>query len=135
MLMQTTDYMEVPYTVQDLVASKIALADLYMLVQTDENEYTALVYNPFSKNCVEYVIWKEGNSFVWHLESREGAEWAYSVSNECYAYSNMGIGTELRLPVFERMDAFASAFICVTLMFAILFKSVLFPCLLGRKKK
>lgn len=135
MIYQWGEYSSVPQTVRDIVASKVALLDYYILMQTGEQEYTALVYNPVSKECVQYRFYRTANYGTWSVETKEDAEWAYQVGNEYYVYSNMDAGAQLDLPVNAGMTAHATAILSITLIFAILFKGVLFPCLLGRKRK
>ena len=43
---QYTDYGSIPQAVRDLIANKISLLDSYILLQTGEYEYTALVNKP-----------------------------------------------------------------------------------------
>lgn len=135
MIYQWGEYSSVPQTVRDIVASKVALLDYYILMQTGEQEYTALVYNPVSKECVQYRFYRMANYGTWSVETMEDAEWAYQVGNEYYVYSNMDAGAQLDLPVNAGMTAHATAILSITLIFAILFKGVLFPCLLGCKRK
>lgn len=135
MILQWGEYGTVPQAVRDLIASKIAMLDEYILMQTGENEYSALVLNPFNRECVRYRVYRTDNYNRWTVETVTGADWSYQITNEYYVYSNRGVGTQLALPVHDAMIAHASAFICVALMFAILFKGVLFPCLLGKRRK
>ena len=135
MISQSLELGQIPQEVLDLFASKIALGDYYVIMQTAPQEFRALVYNPFSKSCQEYLIFQPEGLVTWTYVHYEDSQWDYSYSNECYVYSNMGVGTELHLPVYDRINSFCSLFLCVTLMFAILFKGVLFPCLLGSKRK
>ena len=131
---QYTDYGSVPQAVRDLVANKISLLDSYILMQTGEYEYTALVNKP-ALGCREYKVSRVSSSgygsYVWRLVESKGT-WEYSVSNEYYCYSNVGYGTALSLPVVDLSIAHASVIMACALMLAIVFKGVLFPCLKRR---
>lgn len=131
---QYTDYGSIPQAVRDLVANKISLLDSYLLMQTGEYEYTALVNKP-ALGCREYKISRISSSgygsYLYRLEESEGS-WDFTVSNEYYCYSNVGYGAALTLPVVELSTAHASVIMSCALMLAIVFKGVLFPCLKRR---
>ena len=127
-MVQYTDYGTVPQAVRDLVANKCQLLDQYILMQTGQQEYTALVRNPVTKETIQYRIYRVNNYNTWTVVQTFGV-WEYTVTNEYYCYSNIGYGSALNLPVVEGIQAHAAAvFVCV-LMLAIMFKGVLFPCL------
>lgn len=127
-MVQYTDYGTVPQAVRDLVANKCQLLDQYILMQTGQQEYTALVRNPVTKETIQYRIYRVNNYNTWTVVQTFGV-WEYTVTNEYYCYSNIGYGAALDLPVVEGIQAHAAAvFVCV-LMLAIMFKGVLFPCL------
>lgn len=131
---QYTDYGTIPQAVRDLIANKISLLDSYILLQTGESEYTALVNKP-ALGCRQYKISRVSSSgygsYVWGLVESEGI-WEYSVTNEYYCYSNVGYGAALSLPVADLSVAHASVIMACALMLAIVFKGVLFPCLRKR---
>lgn len=133
MIVQHDEYGTIPQAVRDVVANKIALLDLYLLCQTGENEYTALIYNPNTKECREIIVTRGDSYGQYSLLERSG-EWAYTINNECYVYSNVGQGAALDLPVVAGVTAHASMILCCALMFAIVFKGVLFPCLKRKRK-
>ena len=124
---QYTDYGSIPQAVRDLVANKISLLDSYILMQTGEYQYTALVNKP-GLGCKEYTIHRSGNYGYYTVTESEGT-WEYTVSNEYYCYSNVGYGSALSLPVAELSTAHASVILACALMLAIVFKGVLFRCL------
>lgn len=132
-MVQYNEYGTVPQLVRELVANKIALLDLYVLCQTGDREYTALIYNPNTKECREIKVVQEEESNVYTMEESAGT-WDYTILNECYAYSNVGQGAALDLPVMAGVTAHANIIVCVALLFAIVYKGVLFPCL-NRKRK
>lgn len=132
MIYQWGEYNSIPQAVRDIVASKIALMDQYVLMQTGQQEYTALVYNPLNNQCVQYRFYRNDGFGAWFVEATEGADWYFQIGNEYYTYTNMGYGAQLPLPVTDNMVAWSTTILSVTLMFAILFKGVLFSCLKKR---
>lgn len=117
-------------TIQAIVSNKVALLDQYILMQTGENEYTALVRNPFTKKTTQYIFIRNGNySSGYTLSTSEGVDWEYTVSNEVYVFSNMGKGRALDLPVYEGVISHSLIIVCCVLLFAIVYKGVLFKCL------
>lgn len=126
----TSGYSSTDSTVQATVANKISLLDQYVLMQTGEYEYTALVRNPFTKNTTQYKFTRNGNySSAYSLNVTKGVAWDYTVTNEVYVYSNMGQGRALDLPVHEGIISHSLIIVCCTLLFAIVYKGVLFKCL------
>lgn len=123
-------YSSTDSTVQATVANKISLLDQYILMQTGEYEYTALVRNPFTKKTTQYKFTRSGNySSGYSLATSSGVEWDFKVINEVYVFSNMGRGRALDLPVYEGVISHSLIIICCTMLFAIVYKGVLFKCL------
>lgn len=120
--------------IQNLIANKISLLDQYILMQTGEYEYTALVYNPNTKKCIEYTITRSSSNYSsrYTVSEAEG-DFEYSVSNEYYVFSNVGYGRSLDLPVYDGVISFSLIIICCLLMFAVVFKGALFRCLKLRR--
>lgn len=132
---QYETYSSIPQAVRDLVANKISLLDFYILMQTDQYEYTALVYKPGLNVCKKFVITRgDGGSYntVYRVTESVGT-FDYTVTNEYYCYSNVGYGAALDLPVTELATSHASVILACALMLAIVFKGVLFPCLRKRR--
>ena len=127
---QYNDYGAIPQAVRDLVANKISLLDSYILMQTGEYQYTALVNKP-ALGCKQYTIQRTNNYGQYTVRETVGT-WDYTVTNEYYCYSNVGYGSALALPVTELSIAHASVIMSCALMLAIVFKGVLFPCLKKR---
>lgn len=127
---QYNDYSSIPQAVRDLVANKISLADSYILLQTGEYQYTALVNKP-ALGCRQYTITRGSNYGQYTVVETEG-EWQYTVTNEYYCYSNVGYGAALDLPVVDLSIAHSSVILACALMLAVVFKGVLFPCLKKR---
>lgn len=125
----TSGYSSTDNTVQSIVANKISLLDQYVLMQTGEYEYTALVRNPFTKKTTQYKFTRNGNySSAYSLNVSQG-EWDYNVTNEVYVFSNMGQGRALDLPVYDGVISHSLIIICCAMLFAIVYKGVLFKCL------
>lgn len=128
---QYTDYGTIPQAVRDLVANKISLLDSYILMQTGQNEYTALINKPGLNTCQKIRVYRTNNYNTYAVEVTEG-KWEYRVANEYYCYSNVGYGASLDLPVVDGVTAHATVILACALMLAIVFKGVLFPCLKGK---
>ena len=121
--------------IQNLIANKCSILDRYVLMQTGEYEYTALVYNPCTKKCTQYTISRittTGYNNRYKITSKDST-FDYNVTNEYYVYSNDGIGKALDLPVTDSVSSFSLLIIACSLMFGIVFKGVLFKCL--RRKR
>ena len=128
-MVQYTEYSSIPQAVRDLVANKVSILDQYILMQTGANEFTALIYDTSTKKTDQIRIYRGSNyNSQYSVDVSEGT-WDWSVSNEYYVYSNVGYGSALDLPVMEGVTAHASIILACALMFAIVFKGVLFPCL------
>ena len=132
MITQYTDSYSSPSAdIQNLIANKCSILDRYVLMQTGEYEYTALVYNPCTKKCTQYTISRtsqNGYNNRYKITSKDST-FDYNVTNEYYVYSNDGIGKALNLPVTESVTSFSLLIIACSLMFGIVFKGVLFKCL------
>lgn len=136
MITQYTDsYSNPSADIQNLIANKCSILDRYILMQTGEYEYSALVYNPCTKKCIQYTISRittTGYNNRYKITSKDST-FDYNVTNEYYVYSNDGIGKALNLPVTESVTSFSLLIIACSLMFGIVFKGVLFKCL--RRKR
>lgn len=124
----------IPQAVRDLVANKISLLDFYILMQTGQYEYTALIYKPGLNVCKKFVISRVDytgyNARYDVVESTSTFD--YTVTNEYYCYSNVGYGAALDLPVVELATAHSSVILACALMLAIVFKGALFKCFRSR---
>lgn len=116
--------------IQKLIANKVSLLDQYILMQTDQYEYTGLVYNPNTKKCVEYTISRDSTNYNTFYEiSKKESSFDYTVTNEYYVYSNIGYGSALELPVYQGVISHSLIIISCVLLFAIIFKGAFFKCL------
>ena len=127
----SSGYSSVDSATQAVIANKISLLDKYVLMQTGEYEWTALVKNTMSKKTTKYTITRNssGYSSPYSVSAAENADFDYNITNEYYVYSNVGQGRSLDLPVHNGVQSHALAIMCCALMFAIVFKGVLFRCL------
>ena len=138
MITQYTDsYSSISSDIQNLVANKIRLLDQYILMQTGQYEFTALVYEPNKKECIKYIIARSstGSYSNYYTVSEAAADFEYTVSNEYYVYSNVGYGKSLDLPVYNGVISHCLMIICCMLMFAVVFKGALFPCIKALRKR
>lgn len=136
MITQYTDSYSSPSAdIQNLVANKVGIFDEYVLMQTGQYEYTALVKNKALKECKQYTISRSSNSSYSNVYNvRETTtDFDYKITNEYYVYSNIGQGKSLNLPVYDGVISISLMFIAITLAFAVVFKGVLFKCL-NRKR-
>lgn len=132
MITQYTSSYSAPSTdIQNLIANKCNILDRYIVMQTGETTYTGLVYNPVTKKCKEYTISRmTGTGYSNRYEVNEkNSEFEYQVSNEYYVFSNDGVGRSIDLPINESITSISLLIISCSLMFAIVFKGVLFKCL------
>lgn len=136
MITQYADSYNSPSTdIQNLIANKCSILDRYILMQTGEYEYTALVCNPCTKKCTQYTISRittTGYNNRYKITSKEST-FDYNVTNEYYVYSNDGYGKALNLPVTESVTSFSLLIIACSLMFGIIFKGVIFKCLRSKR--
>lgn len=118
--------------IQTLIASKISILDKYVLMRTGENEYSALIYSPLTKNCTEYIVRRssqQGYTSTYIVEKYDNTDYRYNISNEYYVYSNEGYGRMLDLPVYDVVNSFGMCILTSFAILAVAFKGVLFRCL------
>lgn len=121
--------------IQNIVANRVKLADEYILMETGDNVFTALIRD-CATGKVEQLTFTRGSSGYntqWKVQSVTVDSFDYTVSNEYYVCSNLGIGRSIDLPVYEGAIAYSVVFAAVFLASAIMFKGVLFRCL--RRKR
>ena len=132
MISQYTEYGTISSDVQNLVANSVSVLDQYILMQTGEYEYTALVKNMASKQVEEIKVTRitsTGYATRYSVTRTNGAEFDFNVSNEYYVYSNVGYGKSLEIPAYEGVRTYGIAGITVLLFFMVVFKGALFKCL------
>lgn len=129
MITQSNNNSTASATVQNIVANKVGLLDSYILFNTGDNEYTALIKDHATKDIEQIRIYRTNNQSQWQVESRTATEFEYTVNNEYYAFSNLGIGQPLNCPIYQQTTAYATVIMCCIVLFAVLFKGVLFKWL------
>lgn len=132
---QFTDYGSISADIQNLVANSVSVLDLYVLMQTGEYEYTALIKNLANKEVEEITITRDSSNYSskYYVKREIVSDFDYSVSNEYYVYSNCGIGKSLDIPSYEGIRTYGMTAITVLVFFMVVFKGALFKCLINRK--
>lgn len=125
-MIQYDGYTTIPQQVRDIVANKCKLLDEYILLQTGEREYTALIRDMVTDEVTCYTFTRAADYGVYSMLETVGT-WEYTVRNEYYCYSNIGYGAALELPVMEGVQAHSAVVFTVVLMFLVVFRSTLFP--------
>lgn len=128
---QYTDYSTVPSQIREIVANKCSLLDSYILFQTGDGQYVALIKDVVTGEVTQ-VLFRRGSSYNHYSVTESVGSWEYTITNEYYCYSNIGYGIALDLPVYDAIQSHAAAVFTVVLMFLIVFRSILFPF---RKRK
>ena len=132
MITQYSEYGTINADVQELVANSVSVLDQYILMQTGEYEYTALIKNMASKQVEEIKVSRNtttGYNARYSVARKDGVEFDFNVSNEYYVYSNVGYGKSLDIPAYEGIRTYGVAGITVLLFFMVVFKGALFKCL------
>lgn len=131
MISQYTESTSSPSSdIQNIVANSISLLDKYVLVQTGENEYTALIKNIASKEIEQIRITRNSNNYKRYLVNRETVnDFSWNIPYEYYAYSNCGFGKSLTIPSYQGALTYGVTALTTLVFFAVVFKGVLFKCL------
>ncbi len=128
----TTSYSSPSSDIQNLVANSVSVLDQYILMQTGEYEYTALIKNMASKDVEEIVVRRNttsGYNNQYSVSRQNGSDFDFTVSNEYYVYSNVGYGKSLDIPAYEGIRTYGITAITVLIFFMVVFKGALFKCL------
>lgn len=134
MITQYTDsYSSIPSQVVSIVNNKCSLLDKFIIMQTGDRQYTALIYNVCSKKGKQYVFSRSSNFNYYTVSESDISSFDYTVTNEYYVYSNDGIGQSVDLMVYHGATAHAVVIVSLFVMFAVIFKGALFKCL--RRKR
>lgn len=127
----TDSYSSCPADIQNIVANDVSLLETYCLMQTGQYEWTATI-TTLGVNKSRQLIFTRGTSNYnnyYTVKRVEDVTTNFTYTNEYYVYSNMGFGKSLELPVYQGVTSFSLMIISCVLMFAIIFKGVLFKCL------
>lgn len=128
MITQHNEYGSISSDIQNLIANKVSLLDQYILMQTGDYEYTALIYNPNTKKSNKVVITRSSSSYssTYSVTEQTIDNFDYTVSNQYYVFSNVGYGKSLDLPVYDGVISHSLIIISLILMFGVVFKGALF---------
>lgn len=131
MITQYTDYGSISSDIQNLVANNVSLLDNYILMQTGQYEYTALIKNLASKDVEQIKVSRNSSNYssLYSVTRQNGVDFDFDVSNEYYVYSNVGIGKSLDIPSYEGARTYGLTALTVLVFFAVVFKGALFKCL------
>ena len=101
----TESYGTISADIQNIVANDISLGENYILMQTGQYEWTALIRKIGVNEVREIVITRSpGTGYNnQYTVSRDDytKEFGATITNEYYVYSDMGYGRSLDLPVYE----------------------------------
>ena len=130
MIRQYTDsYSSIPSQVVSIVNNKCSLLDKFIIMQTGDRQYTAMIYNVCSKKGKQYVFKRPYNESYYIVSESDISSFDYTVTNEYYVYSNDGIGQSVDLMVYHGATSYAVVIVSLFVMFAVIFKGALFKCL------
>lgn len=136
MITQYSEYGSISSDIQNLVANSVSVLDQYILMQTGEYEYTALIKNMASKDVEQIKVSRSSSSGYttrYSVARENGSEFDFEVSNEYYVYSNVGYGKSLEIPAYEGIQTYGITALTVLVFFMVVFKGALFKCLDRRK--
>ena len=115
-MVQYSDSYSAPSSdVQNVFANKVDVLDKYVLCQTGQYEYTGLVYDRATKKTTQYIFTRSGNtsySNSWSVSESTVDEFNYTIRNEFYCISNVGLGRALSLPAIDLMTSYSVSIIC-----------------------
>jgi hypothetical protein len=138
MITQYTESYSTPSTqVQNIVANSVSILDQYVLIQTGQYEYTALIKNIANGDIEKITIARENNgsyNSIYNVVRDTVDSFDYQITNEYYAISNVGKGQALQdIPSQSGIISFALTGLVTLVFFAVIFKGALFKCLKPKK--
>lgn len=128
----TNSYSSPSADIQNLVANSVSILDQYILMQTGEYEYTALIKNMANKEVEQIKVSRSnasGYNNQYTVTRQNGADFNYTVSNEYYVYSNVGYGKSLNIPAYDGVRTYGITALTVLVFFMVVFKGALFKWL------
>lgn len=128
----TNSYSSASADIQNLVANSVSVLDQYILMQTGEYEYTALIKNMASKDVEQIIVSRStssGYNNQYSVQRQNGVDFDFTVSNEYYVFSNVGYGKSLDIPAYEGIRTYGLTGLVCLVFFAVVFKGALFKCL------
>lgn len=136
MISQYSEYGSISADIQNLVANNVSLLDNYILMQTGQYEYKALIKNLASKEVEQITISRNSENYntKYSVKRSQVSNFDYNVLNEYYVYSNVGVGKSLDIPAYEGARTYGITSLTVLIFFMVVFKGALFKCLRNIKK-
>lgn len=131
----TYSYRSVGSDIQNIVANSVSVLDKYVLIQTGEYEYTALIKNVASKEVEKIVITRDTSDGYYLVNRSTVNNFDYSYTNEYYTYSNCGFGRSLNIPAYQGAVTYGITALVTLVFFGVIFKGVLFKCLRNIRKR
>ena len=128
----TTSYSSASADIQNIVANSVSVLDQYILMQTGEYEYTALIKNMANKDVEQITVSRSSGSGYnnqYSVKRQNGVDFDFTVSNEYYVFSNVGYGKSLNIPSYEGIRTYSMVGLTVLVFFMVVFKGALFKCL------
>ncbi len=104
---QYSEYGTTNSTILNLFYSKLQVLDQYIIFRTGDNTYSMLVKNLPTGKITRYDVSRSSNYGNYTITSYEASEFTYTVTNEYYVHSNVGLGTMQVLPVHSITLTFA----------------------------
>lgn len=131
MITQYSEYGSISADIQNLVSNNVSLLDHYILMQTGQYEYKALIKNLASKEVEQITVSRNSENYNtrYSVERTQVQNFDYDVSNEYYVYSNVGVGKSLDIPAYEGIRTYGVTALTVLIFFMLIFKGALFKCL------
>lgn len=131
----THDYRSAGTDIQNIVANSVSILDKYVLFQTGEYEYTALIKNVASKEVEKIVIYRNASNSDYNVNRSIINNFDFSYTNEYYTYSNCGFGRSLTIPSYQGAVTYGITALVSLVFFGVIFKGVLFKCLKNLRKR
>lgn len=128
MIRQYTNSYSVPSSdVQAVVNARVSLLDRYIIMQTGDYQYTALIQKGVTDEVQQLVFSRTSGNYSnpWQIVESEGA-FEYSVTCPYYVVSNVGLGRQMDLLCWRGVSAWALVVIASFVCLWVLFKGVLF---------
>ena len=131
MITQYAEYSSISADIQNLIANNVSLLDHYILMQTGQYEYKALIKNLASKEVEQITVSRNSENYNtrYSVKRTQADNFDYNVSNEYYVYSNVGIGKSLDIPAYEGARTYGVTALTVLVFFMVVFKGALFKWL------
>lgn len=128
MIRQYTNSYSVPSSdVQAVVNARVSLLDRYIIMQTGDYQYTALIQKGVTDEVQQLVFSRSSGNYSnpWQIVESEGA-FEYSVTCPYYVVSNVGLGRQMDLLCWRGVSSWSLVIIASFVCLWVLFKGVLF---------